>query len=238
MPIDKHTHKQHTTKMNNTQTNKQLTFTSLGCECFTQQWLHKTNRFNKLVNIFSLTREYDKHASDINRDDFIFNVIEYFDEFKQLSLETAKQGNCPKFGYAWYSEDMNWKIHYRSGYDVSTYFDNLYKADVYLYAFRNYTKERGQILVKFIKSLNQDARIILFSDKFNETPIRENGIIYINSDIKNIVHQCDKKYAKENSQLWNYWFLLQNEFNAYTFLWKNMPNNMKDFDSSNWIKTI
>lgn len=133
---------------------------------------------------------------------------------------------------------MNWKIHYHDGYDVSTYFDNLYKADVYMYAFRNYTEEREQVLIKFIKSLNPYARIILFSDKFNETPIRKNGIMYINSDAKNIVHWWDKKYAKENSYLLNNWFLPQNEFNAYSFLWENMPNNMKDFDSSKWIKTI
>ena len=167
---------------------KPLTFTSLGCECFTQRWLHKNNRFNKLVNIFSLTREYDKNGLDVNRDDFIFNAIKNWDEFKKVSIETSKQGNCPKFGHAWYSEEMNWKIHYYDGYDIPTYFDNLSKADVYMYAFRNYTEEREQILVKFIKSLNPDARIILFSDKFNSTPIRKNGIIYINSDVKNIVH--------------------------------------------------
>ena len=167
---------------------KPLTFTSLGCECFTQQWLHKNNMFNKLVNIFSLTREYDKNGFDVNRDDFIFNAIKNWDEFKKVSIETAKQGNCPRFGYAWYSEEMNWKIHYHDGYDIPTYFDNLSKADVYMYAFRNYTEEREQILVKFIKSLNPDARIILFSDKFNSTPIRQNGIIYINSDVKNIVN--------------------------------------------------
>lgn len=188
-----------------------------------------------IVNIFSLTREYDE-SDYVERDDFIFKAIDNWDEFRKVSLETYKYGVCGAFGRAYYSSEMDWKIHFHAGYGVPEYFDNLTKADVYMYSFRNYTQEKERKIVDFVKRMNPDGRCILFHEGYDKVPTRDEfNTIRIKVCGRSVYWHNDESNNGKGVVRWDEWRMGQNEFDTYTFLWENMPRTRNEYDNTDWF---